>query len=170
MEVIPAEPAGDVHRFANGIKAGDFGGLHRAAGKFGGGDAACGDFGFGEAFGAIGGKAPIGQPRLCAVQGLVGNVAQFTIQRQPVSQRIGQPRGQGFAQDGAQMRARAVTLGRDQPVGLGIGQEGDRHLFTMPPIAGDLQDRRAGQALVGEQRGLGKFGLSRARPHRGGDA
>ncbi len=68
------------------------------------------------------------------------------------------------------MRARAVTLGRDQPVGLSIGQEGDRHLLATPPIAGDLQDRRAGQALVSEQRGLGKFGFSGARPHRGGDA
>ena len=57
MEVVAAEPAGDVDDFADEVEAGDFVALHGAGVEFGGVDAAGGDFGFGVAFGAGGSDA-----------------------------------------------------------------------------------------------------------------
>src|SRR5436305_1193555 len=69
LEIIAAEPAGDVDRFADRIEAGHGPRRHGLRGEAGGGDAARGHLGLGIAFAAARPEAPVGEPPLGAAQG-----------------------------------------------------------------------------------------------------
>src|SRR5687768_11240917 len=61
LEIVAAEPAGDIDPFADRVETGDLARRHRLRGQAGGVDAADGDLGLGEAFGAIRVKSPVRQ-------------------------------------------------------------------------------------------------------------
>ncbi len=170
MEIVAAEPAGDVHRLADGVEAGHPLGFHRLGGQFGGRNAADGDLGLGEALAAIGMELPLGEPLLRRAQDLVGDIAELGLDRELVGEDIGKPRSQQIAQGRAYGTARIAALAFDQPVAALLGQEIDRHRIAGPPIGRGLEDRRPRQAAMGKQRGFGKAGLSGTRDHRGGHA
>ena len=78
--------------------------------------------------------------------------------------------GQQLAEQGVEMGARPRALRRQRPVGRPIGQEVDPDLLAVAPVRGDLQDRGAGKAAMGEQGRLAEGGLAGARDHLGRDA
>ena len=88
LEVIAAEPAGDVDRFADGEKAGDAFGLHRLRRQFGSADAADRDFGLGEALASVGRELPLGEAVLGGVECAVGYVSKLKANPELVRQRL----------------------------------------------------------------------------------
>ena len=93
MEIVAAEPAGDVDRLADGVEAGDLAGLHGLRGEAGGGDSADGDLGLGEAFGAVRGEAPLRQAALGFLELAVGEVGELAGEREAFGQGLGEAFG-----------------------------------------------------------------------------
>ena len=71
-----------------------------------------------------------------------------------------------LAQDGAELglRSRALAL-LEERRGIEIGQKVDGDLLAGAPVGGDLQDRRARQAAMGEQHGLAEVHTAQPRHH-----
>ena len=95
MEVVAAEPAGDVDHFADEVEAGDLGGFERFGIELGGGDASGGDLRLGVAFGAGRGKLPVMELMFEVRDGLVGEVpgGAGRVQGEPAFGPAGWERG-----------------------------------------------------------------------------
>ena len=142
-------------------------GLRRQAG---GVDAADRDLGLGEAFAAVGVETPVRQPPRHLLEPAVGDGGELAPQPDPLGQRLGEPLRQRFGEDVVEVGARPLALGPDEPVRWPVGEEVQPDLFARPPVGGDLQDRRPGEAPVGEQGRLAEAGLAGAGDHLGRDA
>src|SRR5690554_1707015 len=79
LEIIAAEPAGHVHRFADNIKAGLAVGLHRFGADTLGVDPAERYFGGAIAFGAAGGEVPMSELVANLAEGGVALIGQITV-------------------------------------------------------------------------------------------
>ncbi len=62
-----------------------------------------------------------------------GEIGELAPQADLLRQRLGQPIGQQFAEQGMEMRLRAGALGGDGPVGRLVGQIVDADLFAVSP-------------------------------------
>ena len=140
MEIIAAQPSGDIHPFANGVKARHLGRFHRAGRKFCCADAACGDFCLGIAFGAIGMKIPPGQLLFHLPQQGVLHIHQRDqapigiLPAQPLCQRQREAIGQASGHRPFERGLGLIPLELAQPIGIGIGRKVDPHRIPMPPI------------------------------------
>ncbi len=105
-------------------------------------------------------EGPGGETALRFFQLSVGDVADVSGKREAFGESVGQARGEMGSQHGGERRARLAALGFGQPVGGHIGQEVERDFAAMTPIGGDLQDRGAGQAAMGEERGFAEGRLA----------
>ena len=103
---------------------------------------------------------PAAQPR-------VRQAVEIAVQPDPLPQHLGQPIGQHSRQLDLEETARPLSLGGGEPARLGIGKEIDRDRLAVSPVTRNLQDRRARQAAMGEQRRLAERRLAAARHHIG---
>ena len=119
----------------------------------------------------LGRKRQSARRRCAAAQLGVGEIGELAPQADLLRQRLGQPAGQQFAEQGVEMRLRPRALRRQRPVRR-PDRAGNRSPISspLPPVGGDLQDRRAGQAAMGEQGRLAERGLAGAGDDLGGDA
>ncbi len=143
LEIIAAEPAGDVDRLADHIEAGKALRLHRFRRQFRRADPADGDFRLGKAFGAVRAEWPVGEgvPRRLPAPDPGGWRARLpaTSARQ-VSRRAGRA-GFGTA-GGFNVVAGIVALRLTKPAAGLVGQEIHSDRLPVPPIGRDLQDGR----------------------------
>ena len=142
LEIIAAQPAGDVHRLADRVQARHAACFHRLRGKICGADAADGDFGLGEAFGSVGRERPRGQLALGLFQQRVAAIAELAGQGDAFGQGGGEPIGQMPMEQAAQPEPGFGTLCFPQPASGLFRQEVDRNRVCVPPIGRDLEDGR----------------------------
>src|SRR5690606_1968571 len=152
LEVETAQVAADVEHLADEVQPRRFQRLHGLRGDFAGIQAAQGHFGRAVALGA-------GRHQLPALQ-LFGDGVQFAwrvlLERlgdEPqLAQQPGHLLGEQFAQQGFEFRVGPFALLFGQPFRqVQVRQEVDFDAIARLPVGGNLQDRRAGQATVGEQ-------------------
>ncbi len=148
MEVVAAEPAGDVDDLADEEEAGDGAGLQGAGVEGAGVDSAGGDLGLAEAFGAGGVEPPV-------VEGVLegGEVAVRKAGEVAMDEALGEAAGEVGAEAGEDGEGIAAGgLGEDgvEEVG-GVGEEVEGDGVAGAPEGGDLKDGRTGEAAVGEE-------------------
>ena len=119
LEIVSSEPAGHVHSLADGVETRNAARFHRLRGKLGRGDAADRDLRLGVAFAAIGRELPSREPFFSYGQRLVGRIAQFARQADPIGEDIGEALWQAFAQD----RAPGASSGRKLTVTVSPGRQ-----------------------------------------------
>ena len=165
LEVVAAEPAGDVDDFADEEEAGDDAALQGAGVERVGVDAAGGDFGFVVAFGAGGREAPGVELAFHFGEGGVGQTAGLGVGGMGSGVEGAPAIGHAAGHDGAEFLcgggevATGVWVGEVREdaelrgVGgrRGAGGEVERDGFAGAPVGGDLQDGGAAEAAVGNQ-------------------
>ncbi len=174
MEIVAAEPAGDVHGFADKEEAGRGARFHRLLRERVRIDAAARDLGLGVAFRA-GGRQRKGFQRARDVdqRGVFHGadlLGRLRLAIGPSSKRARKPLWQQFAQHAFQVRLGALALAPREHVFSRVGQPIDRDRFARRPIGGGLQHRRPRKSAMGEQRRLAKRRLAGARNHLGRNA
>ncbi len=152
LEVVAAQPAGDVHHLADEVQAGLRGRLHGLLRQRARVDAAQRHLGLLVAFGAGGRQFParqlVRQPRQRLVGGLVDRALPVGALLCPgIGQAAGHQRGELV---GDQLLRPCLAL-RQRPGQVGAGREVDGQRRAGLPIAGDLQHRRPREAAVREQ-------------------
>ena len=174
LEVVAAEPAGDVDDFADEEEAGDDAALQGAGVERVGVDAAGGDFGFVVALGAGGREAPGVELAFHFGEGGVGQTAGLGVggmgsgvEGAPAIGHAAGHDGAEFLRHGGEVAAGfGIWVGEvreDAEVGgaggrCGVGGEVERDGFAGAPVGGDLQDGGAAEAAVGDEHLLPKCG------------
>ena len=156
MEVVAAEPAGDVDNFADEVEARDATALHGFGVELVGGDAAGRDFGFGEALGAGGDDAPGVEFAFEVGERGVGGFGGFGygwVQTEPAVGEALRERGAEGERDGGVVAAGGAIAGCGEERGgdVSIGGEVEFDGFAGTPVGGDLQDGGAAESAVGDQ-------------------
>ncbi len=108
MEVVAAEPSGDVDDLSDEVEAGDFFALHGAGVEFGGVDTTGSDFGLFVAFGASGCDAPGVELLLHDGEGGVGPVGRLVEFDPALGEACGQDGAEG--KDSGGVVAASVAL------------------------------------------------------------
>ncbi|MNQ41811.1 hypothetical protein D3C85_554990 [compost metagenome] len=163
--------AADIQHLADEIQPRAFQRFHRLRRHLAGIHAAQGHLGGAVALGAGGHQLPVGQLR--------GNCLEFArrvllhrLGSEPaVGQQPGHLLGEQLGEQGLQLAVRPFALLLGQPLGqVDMRQQVDMHAVARLPERGNLQDRRAAEAAVGEQDVLAKalaVAADQAILHRG---
>ena len=151
LEVVAAEPAGDVNDFADEEEArGEFA-FEGAGVEFVGGDAAGGDFGFLEAFGAGGGDGPGVKVGFECGDAVVGPVAG-TLLRVEFDPAFGEACGKSDAESGVGgVPVAAGACVQERGEDFDFGCEVDVQRCAGFPVGRDLQCGGAADAAVGDE-------------------
>ena len=139
LEIIAAEPARDINRFADRIEAGNRLCFHGLGGKLICINAAGCDFRLGKAFGSLGRHCPIFKQR-CKLFKIGG------------SHGLRQPLRQQFGQNGLELGLgprMPSLLEKLERINAGCKIKADR--LALAPVGRDLQDGRTGKTAVGEE-------------------
>ena len=166
MEVVAAEPAGDVYYLADAVEAGDFFGLHGFGVEFGGVDSSGGDFCFGVAFGACGDDAPGVELPLHFLEGWVGPVCGGMEGEPALCHAGGEDGAEGL--DGGAGVAAGVA-GEEGRGDVESGGEVEFDGLAGLPVGGDLEDGGAAEAAVGDEHFLAEGGAGVAGAGGGDD-
>ena len=170
LEVVAAQPARDVHRFADDEQARHGLGFHRSGRQTRSVDAAERDLGLDVAFCPGGDDGPSRQSRGCFGQETIRDVGDLAA-GPPGRQGVGEPVRKQPGQNAPQRGARPLGLGSaERGVGVQTGQQVQHHGLALAPGRGDLQDRRAREPAMGEQHRLAKRSPAAACLHRECDA
>ncbi len=162
LEVVAAQPAGDVDDLADEEEAGDFAGGEGAGVELVGGNAAGGDLRLCVAFGAGGGEGPGVEEGFEAVEGGVGEGlgGGGGVHGEPALGPAGRKQG---AEDGGEGGVVAAGVGGAEGCkGVAAGGEIEQDGLAGLPVGRDLQDGRAAEAAVGDEDFLAESGCVRS--------
>ena len=166
MEVEAAEVAGDVDDFADEEEAGDATGFHGFAGEFASVHAAARNFRFFVAFGEGGGDLP--RVKLPFESGEGGiRVGARGVEFQPT---CGEALREKFLEGVAGGGEIAAGGSAKRGGGVALGSEIELDRLAFVPVRGDLENRGAAEATMGEEHLLAKGILTGdGSNHVGGD-
>ena len=154
LEVVAAQPAGDVHGLADHEQPGDGADRHGLGGEGPGVDSAQRDLGLRVALrarGRDGERVEAGAEGAQDAVGLFGHRQR----REVDGEGGGQALGENLRQQRARLGFRAAALAVDQGGrGVQAGQQVDGGEFAGAQVGRDLQDGGAGEAAMGEQHRL----------------
>jgi hypothetical protein len=171
LEIIPAEPAGDINSFPDHIQSGQVFCAERSLIKAVGIDPANRDFSLGKAFGSVWSETPVTQLRTRKDQRFVRLISEIPAKVEARCQRFGKAVWEIVAQRFADTLPGAAALGGKEHRGpIFAGQKINPDAIPVPPIARNLQDRWTRQSPVSEEACFFKNGLATANPGRRGDA
>ena len=166
MEVVAAEPSGDVDDFSYEVEARDFFALHGASVEFGGVDTTGCDFGLFVAFGASGCDAPGVQLLLHDGEGRVGPVGRMVEFDPALREACGQNRAEGKDSGGVVAASVALIEGLED---VDAGGEIEFKGLAGAPVGGGLQGGGAADATMGDEHFFAKAGAGPLRATGGDD-
>src|SRR5688572_4882433 len=155
LEVVTAQPSGDVDDFADEKKARDFAGFHGFGGKLGSVDSSECDFGFRVAFGSGWNERPRSQHFYDRIELRLLVMDERFLRCVLLAPSFGKSLGPELAENIEQ--GPSTRTGSHEGIHLRrLGQKIKMDGITLPPIARDLQDRGSAQSAMGEQNCLCK--------------